>query len=73
MLDEIILYGIKQTSSNSGKTYYRNFRDYTWADEINEKCLLAEKWLVEEIQDHLTGHSEIVTFSLKEKENEGRL
>lgn len=67
MPDEIILYGIKQTSSKSGKTYYRNFRDYNWTDEINEKCLLAEKWLVEEIRDHLNGYSEIVTFSLKEK------
>ena len=38
MLDEIILYGIKQTSSKSGKTYYRNFRDYSWVDEMNEKC-----------------------------------
>ena len=70
MPDEIILYGIKQTSSTSGKTYYRNFRDYTWTDEINEKCLLAEKWLVEEIRDNLNGYSEIVTFSLKEKEDD---
>jgi len=70
MPDEIVLYGIKQTSSKSGKTYYRNFRDYTWTDEINEKCLLAEKWLVEEIRDNLNGYSEIVTFSLKEKEDD---
>ena len=70
MPDEIVLYGIKQTSSKSGKTYYRNFRDYTWTDEINEKCLLAEKWLVEEICDSLNGYSEIVTFSLKEKEDD---
>lgn len=70
MPDEIILYGIKQTSSISGKTYYRNFRDYNWIDEINEKCLLAEKWLVEEIRDHLNGYSEIITFSLKEKDEE---
>ena len=70
MLDEIILYGIKQTSSKSGKTYYRNFRDYSWVDEINEKCSLTEKWLVEEIKDHLNGYSEIVTFSLKEKKDD---
>ena len=70
MPDEIVLYGIKQTSSKSGKIYYRNFRDYTWTDEINEKCLLAEKWLVEEIRDNLNGYSEIVTFSLKEKEDD---
>lgn len=70
MPDEIVLYGIKQTSSKSGKTYYRNFRDYTWTDEINEKCLLAEKWLVEEIRDNLNGYSEIITFSLKEKEDD---
>lgn len=70
MPNEIVLYGIKQTSSKSGKTYYRNFRDYIWMDEINEKCLLAEKWLVEEIRDNLNGYSEIVTFSLKEKEDD---
>lgn len=70
MPNEIILYGIKQISLTSGKTYYRNFRDYTWTDEINEKCLLAEKWLVEEIRDNLNGYSEIITFSLKEKEDD---
>lgn len=70
MPNEIILYGLKQTSSSSGITYYRNFRDYTWTERINENCLLSEKWLVEEIQDHLNGYSEIVTFFLKEKEND---
>lgn len=68
MADEIILYGIKQTKS--GITYYRNFRDYTWTEKISEKCLLTEKWLVEEIRDHLNGYSEIVTFSLKEKKDD---
>lgn len=67
MPNEIILYGLKQTGSRSGITYYRNFRDYTWVEKVNEKCLLTEEWLVKEIQHQLTGHSEIITFSLKEK------
>jgi len=70
MPDEIIFYGLKQTSSRSGTTYYRNFRDYTWTERVNENCLLSEKWLVEEIQDQLNGYSEIVTFSLKKKEDD---
>lgn len=67
MPDGIILYGLKQTSSRSGITYYRNFRDYSWVKRINENCLLTEEWLVKEIQKQLNGHSEIITFSLKER------
>ena len=67
MPNEIILYGLKQTSSRSGITYYRNFREYTWTERVDTNCLLTEKWLVKEIQHQLTGDSEIVTFSLKEK------
>lgn len=67
MPDGIILYGLKQVSSKSGITYYRNFRDHTWTEKVNENCLLSEKWLIEEIQNQLTGYSEIVTFSLKER------
>lgn len=67
MTGEIILYGLKQTSSRSGITYYRNFRDYTWVERVNENCLLTEEWLVKEIRNQLTGYSEIITFSLKEK------
>lgn len=67
MPDEIIFYGLKQVSSRSGITYYRNFRDCSWVERINENCLLIEEWLVKEIQKQLNGHSEIITFSLKEK------
>ncbi len=66
MLDEIILYGLKQISSTSGITYYRNFRDYTWIDKVDERCLLTKQSLVEEIQGQFTDYTEIVMFFLKE-------
>lgn len=69
MPNEIIFYTLKQTSSNSGITYYRNFKDNTWSEQLDEKCLLTDKWLVVQIQRRLNGQSEIVTLSLKEKIN----
>lgn len=64
---KIILYGLKQKSKSSNKTYYRDFRNFNWVENINENCLLSEKWLVEEIgEENWKGNYELVTLELDE-------
>lgn len=64
------LYAITQTSE-SGETYYRDFKNCAWKKGLDECCLYSEKRFVEDLaESSWKGNYKILTFDLNLREIE---